>query len=111
MKFTKKQRERIFQVLNDYGIVLIDNDSKWDSIQVIDEDYFIEKLEEALNWTNAKDEGDIMKTYKITCHFKPLVYTIIAEDEAQAEFEAQKRIDEEVFICNDMEVDEYDEDN
>jgi len=49
MKFTKKQRERIFQVLNDYGIVLIDNDSKWDSIQVIDEDYFIEKLEEALN--------------------------------------------------------------
>jgi len=52
-----------------------------------------------------------MKTYKITCYFKPLVYTIIAEDESQAEFEAQKRIDEEVFICKDMEIDENDEDN
>jgi len=49
MKFTKKQRKRIFQVLDNYGIVLVDNDSKWNSIQVIDEDYFIEKLEEALN--------------------------------------------------------------
>jgi len=52
-----------------------------------------------------------MKTYRIKCHFNPLVYTIIAEDEAQAEFEAQKRIDEEIFICNDMEIDEYDEED
>jgi len=52
-----------------------------------------------------------MKTYKVICYFKPFVYTIIAEDESRAEYEAQKRIDEEVFICNDMEIDEYDEDN
>lgn len=51
-----------------------------------------------------------MKTYRIRCNFKPLVYTIIAEDESRAEYEAQKRIDEEVFICNDMEIEEIDED-
>jgi len=48
MKFTKKQQKKIFETLNHYGIVLVDNDSRWDNIQVIDEDYFIEKLEEAL---------------------------------------------------------------
>jgi hypothetical protein len=49
MKFTRKQIKKIFQIFDSYGIVLIDNDSRWDNIQLIDEDYFIEKLEEALN--------------------------------------------------------------
>ena len=49
MKFTNAQRKRIFKTLENYGIILVDNDSRWDNIQIIDEDYFIEKLEEALN--------------------------------------------------------------
>jgi len=48
MKFTKAQQKKIFKTLENYGIVLVDNESRWDSIQIIDEDYFIEKLEEAL---------------------------------------------------------------
>ena len=48
MKFTKKQIRSIIRTLTQYGIVLVDNDSMWNNIQYIDEDYFIEKLEEAL---------------------------------------------------------------
>jgi len=48
MKFTEKQKENIIKTLNHYGIVLVDDDSKWNNIQLIDEDYFFEKLEEAL---------------------------------------------------------------
>jgi len=50
-----------------------------------------------------------MKTYKVICYFKPFVYTIIAEDESRAEYEAQKRIDEEILICNDFEIEEVEE--
>jgi len=48
MKFTEKQKKSIIKTLNHYGIVLVDDDSKWNNIQLIDEDYFFEKLEEAL---------------------------------------------------------------
>jgi len=50
-----------------------------------------------------------MKTYKVICYFKPFVYTIIAEDENIAEYEAQKRIDEEIFICNNFDIEEMEE--
>jgi hypothetical protein len=49
MIINEKQRRKILEKLNDYGIILVDNDSKWDNIQIIDEDYFFEKLEEAFN--------------------------------------------------------------
>lgn len=48
MEFTKRQRDKIIDKLIDYGIVLVDKESTLFNIQLIDEDYFIEKLEEAL---------------------------------------------------------------
>ena len=49
MKFDLVQRTAIIKKLQDYGIVLLDNDSTWDNFQIVDEEYFFEKLEEALN--------------------------------------------------------------
>ena len=48
-KFTIKQQKKIMKTLNDYGIILIDDESSWNNIQLIEGEYFIEKLEEALN--------------------------------------------------------------
>jgi hypothetical protein len=52
-----------------------------------------------------------MKTYKVICYFKPVVYTVISEDEAQAEYEAQKRLEDEQFFCTDMSIEELNEDD
>jgi hypothetical protein len=53
MKLTKMQKNKIIkniiQKLKDCRIVLVDDEtSEWNNIQIIDEDYFIEKLQEAL---------------------------------------------------------------
>jgi len=45
MKFTKAQQKRIFKTLENYGIILVDNDSRWDNIQVIDEDSMQEEFD------------------------------------------------------------------
>ena len=49
MKFDLVQRTAIIKKLQDYGIVLLDNDSTWDNFQIVEAEYFFEKLEEALN--------------------------------------------------------------
>jgi len=48
MKFNIIQRTAIIKKLQDYRIVLLDSESTWDNPQIVDEDYFFEKLEEAL---------------------------------------------------------------
>jgi hypothetical protein len=49
MKFDLVQRTAIIKKLQDYGIVLLDSDSSFLDPQLVDEEYFFEKLEEALN--------------------------------------------------------------
>lgn len=48
MKLTEKQADKIIQKLNECGIDLIQSNSKYDNIEIISEEYFIEKLNEAL---------------------------------------------------------------
>jgi hypothetical protein len=50
MIINEKERKKILEKFEYYGIVLVSrDDSKFDNIQYIDEDYFFEKLEEAFN--------------------------------------------------------------
>ena len=49
MRFTKRQVDKIIDKLIDCGIVLLDRESTVLNVQLIDDDYFIEKLEEALS--------------------------------------------------------------
>ena len=60
MKFDLVQRTAIIKKLQDYGIVLLDNDSTWDNFQIVDEEYFFEKLEEAEEGINLITEKDIL---------------------------------------------------
>lgn len=49
MIINQKERNKILEKLEYYGILLVSNDSRFDNIKYIDDEYFFEKLEEAFN--------------------------------------------------------------